>query len=110
METHEPPVYLSSIRQVIYRGENGFLASIKTLRGGNAGQSGELIIEGQVFCAVMLPSYRRTYSAIFSRIGRWRKPLMPPRKPSSRPACCLCSVLGSSRRSRLGPWCRTRPW
>ena len=52
METHEPPVYLSSIRQVIYRGENGFLASIKTLRGGNAGQSGELIIEGQVFCAV----------------------------------------------------------
>jgi hypothetical protein len=58
----------------------------------------------------MLPSYRRTDSAIFSRIGRWRKTLTPPRKPSSRPACCFCSVSGSWGRSRLGPSCGTRPW
>jgi hypothetical protein len=39
-----------------------------------------------------------------------RKRLIPPRKPWSRPACCLCSVSGPWWRSRLGPWCRTRPW
>ena len=57
-------------------------------------------------------AYRRISSAIFSRIGRWRKTLMSPRKPSSRRACRLCSVSGSSRRSRLGPRqrCWTSPW
>jgi hypothetical protein len=43
--------------------------------------------------SLMLPLCRKTYSAIFSRIGRWRKTLMPPRKPSSRLACCLCSGI-----------------
>src|SRR5882724_1854397 len=51
---------------------------------------------------LMLPSYRRTYSAIFSRIGRWRKPLMPPRKPSSRLPAASAAYQGLGGRVGLG--------